>query len=236
MSSIAYKNDAYKNNDGSTHKQQAYAEEIWNDYSRAHLAVMPSEMLVLNKAVAKMAKGNVVDFGCGTAKIAPFVLDNSNVSSYTGIDYSKEMVEQARWHLSRFPEKPGKIICGKIEAMGNEAYDFGLSTNSYYAWENPLEVLRHIYAMLGDKGELVLVTPNKSLDMANLLHKAERELVAHPYFQTFKDQNMSLVGNEKALFIDMDVLVDQVRQVGFKVIEAHQQFYQAGLNYLYLKK
>lgn len=50
--------------------------------SRAFLAIMPSMMLELNKAVAALAKGNVFDFGCGAAKIAPFILERHEVSSY----------------------------------------------------------------------------------------------------------------------------------------------------------
>ncbi len=231
----------------------AYKKEIWDQYAQPFISVMPSQMLELNTAVATLATGNVCDFGCGAGKIAPFILDNPNVTSYTGIDYSLEMVKQARWHLKQFPQKKSEIIHAKIECIDTEAYDieiisgitnsiespgydFGLSINSYYTWDNSNAVLETIYNALNPNASFVLVTPNKQLDMVSLLEKAKRELVAHPYFKTFKEQNMALVGNEKALFVDMDKLVEQVRKIGFKVTQVHQVFYDGGLNFLHLKK
>lgn len=231
----------------------AYKKEVWDDYARAFLAVMPSKMLALNKAVAELATGNVCDFGCGAAKIAPFILDQHEVSSYTGIDYSMAMVEQARWHLEQFPDKPSMVIHGKIEFIdtgaydveivsgkteiaSDEAYDFGLSINSYYTWDDPKTVLQSIYNSLKADAHFVLVTPNPEVDMAHLLKEAKKELVANPYFESFKEQNMVIAGNEKALFVEMNALIIQVQKIGFKVIEAKQCFYNDGLNFLYLAK
>lgn len=230
----------------------AYEKQVWDEYARAFLAVMPSQMLKLNEAVAAVAKGNVCDFGCGAAKIAPFILHNEAVSSYSGIDYSLDMVKQARWHLKQFPDKPSEIIHGKIEFIDTGAYeleivhgqsqiidlsyDFGLSINSYYTWDDPHAVLESIYNALSPQAEFVLVTPNPRLDMASLLQKAERELIANPYFASFKEQNMALAGNEKALFVEMSVIIEQACEVGFKVVEANTEFYEGGLNYLHFVK
>jgi SAM-dependent methyltransferase len=233
--------------------ETAYAVDVWDQYARAFLAIMPSMMFELNKAVAALAKGNVFDFGCGAAKIAPFILERNEVSSYTGIDYSPRMVELARWHLKQFPSKPSNIMCGRIEEIDREPaevdvmpgvtitvspkrYDFGLSINSYYTWDTPEIVLRTIYHILEAEGEFVLVTPNPRLNIEKILEDVKKEQVANPYFETFKEQNRAIVGNEKALFVDMNDLILQVQKVGFKVIEAKQNFYHNGLNFLYLKK
>ncbi|MCK5901861.1 MAG: class I SAM-dependent methyltransferase [Cocleimonas sp.] len=230
----------------------AYKKAVWDEYSTAFLAVMPSKMLTLNKAVAAIATGNVGDFGCGAAKIAPFILNNPNVEQYTGIDSSPEMVKLARWHLEQFPDKPSKIIESKLECLDTGIYDFetfdrteakhknigfdyGLSINSYYAWESPKTILDCIYNALKPQASFILVTPNHQLDMVALLDEAERELVANPYFESFKAQNIDIENNKKAVRIDMDELIDQARNTGFKVIEAHQRFYDQGLNYLHLK-
>lgn len=217
-----------------------YEEKVWDQYARAFLAVMPSQMLELNKAVATYAIGNVGDFGCGAAKIAPFILHHAEVTHYTGIDYSMDMVNQARWHLEHFPEKPASILHGKIELINDDEhhhrYDFGLSINSYYTWDAPEKVLMSIYNALTPKAEFILVTPNPRLNMAALLQQAERELIANPYFVHFKEQNMALAGNEKALFVEMDFLIGQVRDIGFKVVEANTAFYDGGLNFLRLTK
>ena len=233
--------------------ETAYSVDVWDQYARAFLAIMPSMMLELNKAVAALAKGNVFDFGCGAAKIAPFILERHEVSSYTGIDYSTRMVELARWHLKQFPNKPANVICGRIETLDREPaevdvmpgisiavspkrYDFGLSINNYYTWDTPEIVLHTIYHTLEAEGQFVLVTPNPNLNIEKILEDVKKEQVANPYFETFREQNMAIVGNEKALFIDMNDLILQVQKVGFKIIEARQNFYYHGLNFLYLKK
>jgi SAM-dependent methyltransferase len=231
----------------------AYKEEVWDQYAQAFLSVMPSIMLDLNKEVANLSTGNVCDFGCGAAKIAPFVLGRDDVISYTGVDYSLNMVKLARWHLAQFPSKPSKVIHGKIEALntsGHEGetaskaisevdkthYDFGLSINSYYTWDNPEKVLQSIFNTLAADARFVLVTPNRTLDIVKLLAEVKTEQVANPYFNSFMEQNMAIAGNEKALFIEMDALISQVQSVGFKVIEATQRLYHNGLNFLYLSK
>lgn len=231
----------------------AYKKEVWDDYAHAFLSIMPSMMLQLNKEVASLATGDICDFGCGAAKIAPFVLDRKEVTSYTGIDYSPNMVERARWHLEQFPDKPSEIIRGKIEFIDTGAYDveivsgkteafstlmydFGLSINSYYTWDTPSTVLNSIYNTLSPEAHFVLVTPNPTMDMAQILEEVKKEQVANPYFEHFMEQNMALANNEKALFIEMNELILQVQQAGFKVVEAKQHLYNKGLNFLHLKK
>jgi len=230
-----------------------YKKEVWDNYPQAFLANNPAVMLELNKAVASLGKGNVADYGCGATKIAPFILNNPDVISYTGFDASPEMVKLGRWHLAQFPEKPSEIILANLEQITPSAYklikkgnmskyikqdgfDFGLSINSYYAWPKPVLILENIYKSLKPGARFVLVTPNLKLDMHALAEEAKRELVANPYFESFRDQNLAISANDKANLIEMDDLIDQVRGVGFKVIEANQQFYHKGLNFILLMK
>ncbi len=70
-----------------------YAVTEWNNYARLFSSVTPSMQLDVYKEACYYLNGNVIDCGCGSAKIAPFLVDNENISSYTGLDYSSEMVE-----------------------------------------------------------------------------------------------------------------------------------------------
>lgn len=212
----------------------AYEREGWDDYAVAFQSVMPSLMTELNQAVARRMYGDVIDFGCGAAKIAPFVLEVPEVRSYTGLDYAPAMVERARWILGRFPCKPGRILEGRIEDFGAGGFDSALSINSYYAWDAPLRTLEVIYRSLVKGGTFVLATPNPSIDMARLLAFAEKEMVAHPHWETFKIQNLAFCDNQRARFVLMDDFVAQVRSVGFGIIEANQRFYLGGINFLVL--
>lgn len=217
--------------------QAAYQKSEWDAYAVSHQSVMPSVMFELNQAVADRMSGDVLDCGCGTAKVAPFVLEQPSVSSYTGIDYAQQMVDRARWMIDRFPGKPSEIIYGKIEELEAERHvDSCLSINSYYAWDDPLAVLSHIYTLLREGGQVVLATPNNNLDMPKLLAIIDKEIIAHPCYPDFRQMNLAFCDNPDALFVDMDDLIKQVQSVGFHVIEAHQRFYLGGLNFLLMYK
>ena len=217
--------------------QNIYSQQEWNAYALAHQSVMPSVMFELNQAVASMMRGHVLDCGCGSAKIAPFVLEQPQVTHYTGVDYSKEMVDRARWMLEQFPGKPSEIIHAKIEhSVINHPVDSCLSINSYYAWDNPQTVLAWIYAIMQPGSLFVFATPNRSLNMKRLLTTLDKELIAHPYYPEFQRMNLDFCDNPRALFVDMDDMIKQVQSVGFRVKEVHQRYYLGGLNFLQLTK
>lgn len=220
----------------NTEKQKyRYPESDWNSYARLFAAVTTSIQLAVYKEACLHLHGNVVDCGCGSAKLAPFLADNEQVSSYTGIDYSAEMVTAARWIISTLEHSNYTIQHCKIEeAQG--MYDSAVSIQSYYAWPNPQETLRHIANLLVEGGQFVLATPNPILDLAKLAKDARKELLAHPDFAAFESYNLQLAANPHANFVSMDDLIQQVRNVGFEVIECHQKHFQGGLNFLVLRK
>ncbi|MGB0849230.1 MAG: class I SAM-dependent methyltransferase [Thiolinea sp.] len=214
----------------------AYQETIWNNYAETHASVLPSVQLEVYRTVAQMLAGNVADFGCGTARIAPFLAGNPAVNRYVGIDYSQEMVEKARWILTQLSQENWKVIHHKIEDVQREQFTCGVSINSYYSWDDPVKTLSAIYRLLAPSSTFILVTPNPSLDMEKLAVEADKELLAHPHYPMFKAQNLNLAGNTQAMFIPMSQLVKQVIEVGFKVTACHQEFYLGGLNFLRLEK
>ncbi|MEZ5480476.1 MAG: class I SAM-dependent methyltransferase [Thiolinea sp.] len=217
-------------------KNTAYQETVWNNYAETHLSVLPSVQLEVYRSVARHLEGKVADFGCGTARIAPFLNDKPEVTAYTGIDYSADMVDKARWLLAQLPQPHWKILHGRIEEVQGELFTCGVSINSYYSWDDPVGTLQQIYRLLVPSSPFILVTPNPSLDMEKLAREADKELLGHPHYPMFKAHNLSLAGNERALFIPMSRLVQQVVEVGFKVTACHQEFYQGGLNFLRLER
>jgi len=216
----------------------AYPVSEWEKYARLHASVTTSFQLAVYKEACKYLSGDIVDCGCGTAKIAPFLANNKKVTSYTGIDYAEEMVMVARWVLQKLQQKSFSIEECKIEELkGKEGYfTSGVSVQSYYSWSDPLLVLSHIYNMLASNGIFVLVTPNQSLSLEGLAIEAEKELIAHPDFDAFKDYNLQLASNTQANFISMNDLISQTQEVGFRVQECHQKHFRGGVNFLVLKK
>ncbi|MEJ1378976.1 MAG: class I SAM-dependent methyltransferase [Candidatus Sedimenticola sp. (ex Thyasira tokunagai)] len=218
-------------------KESPYSEKDWNDYAQPHQSIMTSAMYELNQAVASQMKGRVIDLGCGTAKVAPFVLEEAAVTNYTGIDSSSKMVDHARRMLEKFSYKPSKVFCVKIEDFtSSQNFDSALSINSYYAWTDPLRVLSHIRSLLNEGGVFILATPNKKIDMPKLLRASDKEIINHPFYQDFRKMNLDFCNNDGALFVDMNELITQVQSVGFQVSEAHQRFYLGGLNFITMTK
>ena len=209
----------------------------WDAYALPFQSVMPSEMVIVNRAVAEQVFGSVVDFACGPGKAIPFVLSMNKVDDYLGVDMSSEMVKCARWVANHYPGKPCKIVQAKIErySLATKA-DSALSINSYYTWPDPMRVLRHIACQLKVDGSFVLATINPSLDMHALLEEAEKEQIANPYWPEFKRYNQAIFRCNTFNLVSLDELVDQVRKAGFVVREAHTKFYAGGLNFLALTK
>lgn len=213
-----------------------YKSDTWDQYAKYFLGVTTSFQINLYKEAAKYLRGEVIDLGCGTAKLAPIVLDNEGVGSYTGVDASKKMVALA-YQLSELVGKERfTVIHSDIESIEPMQYSSGVSINSYYAWPQPVETFKHIFNLLKFDATFVLATPNKTLDMHKLLHESEKELIGHPYFNIFKKMNLSLANNDQAKFTSMDTLIQQAQSVGFRVHSCNQEFFSGGMNFLVMTK
>lgn len=213
-----------------------YKLSEWESYAASHLSVLPSLQLAVYKAVAEFMHGHVADFGCGTARIAPFLADKAGVSGYTGVDYSSEMVDKARWVTQQLERDSFHVLHERIEQVEGYTFDSALSVNSYYTWGEPLATLQHIGSLLQPTAPFVLVTPNQTLDMRKLAKEADKELLGHPHYPAFRQKNLELAGNEKAAFVDMDTLVQQLHASGFRLVSCHQDFYLGGLNFIHAEK
>lgn len=216
--------------------QVPYQIAEWDSYAESHLSVLPSIQLEVYKSVAEHMHGRVADFGCGTARITPFLADKSDVKSYIGVDYAADMAQKAQWLIAQLSNKNFKVLHHKIEETPLQTFDSALSINSYYTWPDPLLVLKHIQQLLAPNAAFLLVTPNKQLNMQQLAQEADKELLGHPHYPAFRQKNLALAGNEKALFVDMDELVEQLKAAQFKLIACHQHFYLGGLNFVHVVK
>jgi SAM-dependent methyltransferase len=214
----------------------SFTNKEWGGYARCHASVLSSFQLELYKETARHLKGDIVDCGCGTARLAPFLADQARVSSYTGVDAADVMVSVARNLISTLANDKLRIVLCKIEDMHGQ-FTSGASIHSYYAWNpEPERVLRHIYQLLLPGALFVLATPNDKLDMPKILRETDKELMLHPDYVIFKKFNLQFASNQSARFVPLNVLIKQVQDVGFEVQERHQKHYLGGVNYLLLKK
>ena len=215
-----------------------YQQYQWNRYAASFGSVQTNFQRELQLATLSHLTGNVADFGCGTAKLAPMLNGIDKVSSYLGIDYSRQMIDSANVLMSSLNHASFTVQESKIEEFTGRSFDSAVSINSYYSWPEPEMVLRHIAELLKPGGMFVLATPNRQIrkQMPKMLREAEKELLLHPCWSAFKAQNLAIVDNEDAHFITMDDLITQVRTVGFEVHSCHQSFYLGALNFLVLSK
>jgi len=215
---------------------EIYTINDWNNYARVFASVQTSFQRDLQQATIEHLTGHVADFGCGTAKLAPYLASIDTVNSYTGIDYSKSMVEKAQNIISKFNVDNFNIFHCKIEDFRGVIFDSAVSINCYQSWPKPMDVLTHIHSLLQVDSKFILAAPNDNLNLLDLGKETDKELISHPDYNTFKEMNLYLAANTKANFISMNDLIEQVQSVGFKVISCHQDYYQGGLNFLVLKK
>jgi SAM-dependent methyltransferase len=216
--------------------QPPYLMQEWDNYARLFASVTTSMQLEVYREACLHLSGDVIDCGCGSAKIAPLLLDEERVVSYTGVDYAEEMVSMARWILNNLQCSAFTIRHGKIEDVDNRQFTSGVSIQSYYSWSDPVAVLTHVFTILAPGAVFVLATPNRKLELAELARDAWKELLAHPDFEAYKAYNLKLATNPQAHFISMGDLVSQVQQLGFRVEECHQRHFRGGLNFLVLRK
>ena len=216
---------------------ETFTVQDWDDYARTFASVQTQVQQELQQEAVKYLNGKVGDFGCGCAKIGLLVSDIESVISYVGIDASIEMVNIAQVLLKGIePINTQSVHHGFIEDYSHTLFDTAVSLNSYYSWPNPLATLKHIFNLIEVGGTFVLATPNKNLDLIFLDKQAKKELIAHPYYNKFREHNLKLINDKDANLVEMSDLIKQVQSVGFKVEACHQNFYCGGLNFLVLSK
>jgi len=215
--------------------QSPYSTEQWNDYARVFSAVTTPCQAQVYEAASEHLSGHVADFGCGTAKITPWLADNPRVTAYTGIDYAPHMVQRARQALRKLATEHFTVQQCRIE-QATGPYDSGVSIQSYYSWPEPRSVLAHIHRQLRPGGIFVLASANSNLCLEKLIASARKTLIEHPDFEEFLRYNRQLAEATGARFPSLHVLIDEAADAGFVVEEAHQGFFFGGLNFLVLRR
>lgn len=212
-------------------------QQNWDKYAQAFSSVQTPFQRELQQSVLPYLTGTIADFGCGSAKLVPYLASNNNVSGYRGIDYSTEMIKIAERLLKTFPHDNFKTANCRIEEYAfNEKFDSAFSLNSYQSWTDPIKTLKHIYSLLKSEAIFILAAPNNKFDVISLANEADKELSMHPDYQIFKDINIELAHNSHANLISLNSLIQQVQSVGFSVEYCHQNYYLGGLNYIVMRK
>lgn len=222
--------------DNNLQDKPIFSVDDWNEYAEVFSSVQTSFQRDVQQSSIRYLQGNVADFGCGSAKLAPFLADIPEIVSYTGLDYSEAMVKVAAKIMAQFANEKFTVVRSKIEEYSDKKFDSGVSINSYQSWPNPIATLKHIYSLLEDGAKFVLASPNNHQNILKLAKEADKELIAHPDYTKFKELNLILASNSNANFPSMNTLIQQVQAVGFNILSCHQKFYLGGLNFIVMEK
>ncbi len=208
----------------------------WNDYAKSFQSIMPPVMIELNEAVAKKMFGHVIDYGCGSGKLIPYLNDNAAVKSYTGIDLSEDMLALASKIAEGFSGLTTRFIRGNVLQVPVTPTDCAVSINSFYSWSQPKQVVRKIFENLNDGGVLVIGSLSKSINMRELLNDAEPLFLQNEYWPDFRRHNINIIDHPNTKLVELSELCDLLTSIGFKISHATDSFYRGGLCLVEAKK
>lgn len=216
-------------------KPAVYTQKEWNFYSDYHLGVLTSVQHEVYQALSNKAFGQVLDAGCGSARVMAYMKANPKVNSYTGVDFSEEMIQKASWLKDQLHYQDSRLLHTKIESLPRYQFDTIVSIQSFYSWPDPAVALQKLYDSLSDDGVFMLITPNNQFDREQALQQlVKREVLGHPYFEPFLEinQNIADKAQSEALYPTMDELIQQVRAAGFQIQACHNEFFLGGVAYI----
>jgi SAM-dependent methyltransferase len=104
----------------------------------------------------------VLDVGCGSGRIAEFVLE-AGAAHYVGIDFSEPMVDMARTRLERFGERVELVLGDFLEAEIEGSFDVVLGLGLFDYLPDPHHFSRKMFELCASGGSLVASFPTWSL-------------------------------------------------------------------------
>jgi len=115
-------------------------------------------LFVIRKALLKavtdqlpILKGTLVDIGCGIKPYREYILENSAVTDYIGVEW-----RGLSYHLSVEPEK---YWDGKVLPFGDESVDSCMATEVFEHLSDPVAVGAEAHRILKPGGVLFLTVP-----------------------------------------------------------------------------
>lgn len=220
----------------STSDNSSMNNDIWSAYATSFSRITTRYQSTLYRDIAALAQGHVVDFGCGPAKLAPYLASRASVTGYLGVDACPLMVQLGRQLLDELTAPGFAVTCSTIETLSETGFSFGVSVNSYYVWQSPVIVLEKIRDCLAAGADFILATPNDRLDMNRLMQDSRQDFLLSPDFQQFKECNDRLAQSHAYQFVTLDTLISQLRSVGFSILHCHTDYFDGGLNFIHARK
>jgi SAM-dependent methyltransferase len=110
------------------------------------------------RAVRAYASPAVLDVGCGSGRIAEFLLD-AGATSYVGVDFSEPMVELAQQRLARFGERIELVCADFLEVSIEQRFDVVLGLGLFDYLPDADRFARRMLELCAPGGSLVASFP-----------------------------------------------------------------------------
>lgn len=112
----------------------------------------------MRESLAELLHGDVLEIGSGTGPTLRLLAGNDRITSYTGIDLSNGMLEQARAHVAGlpFPIELRQMNAGQLEFDDNQ-FDTVTSSLTLCTVPDPAQALQEMARVCKPDGLVVLL-------------------------------------------------------------------------------
>jgi len=198
------KKDIFNNNQTIYNKDNIV--DIFYNYNNDEL--MPIEQATFKSLMHLLHNFDMLDIGIGCGRTTKFFINK--VKSYTGIDYSLEMIKQAQ---IKFPSNQNDLKVVDARSMyfiQDNTYDivlFSFNGIDYVSQDDRIKILNEIYRVTKKNGYFILSSHNILSNEENVKHLENSD--RYDYFIT-KDKH-----NLDTYYIKPSKFVKQLKDIGF---------------------
>jgi len=193
-------------------------QEIWNKIAPGWTDFRNKPLKGLYKLNWK--KGKILDIGCGNCRnLLPF----KNLDCY-GVDFSREMLEQARKFIKKNNFKVNlKLASAEKLPYQNNSFDYVLALAVLHHLKNPETAIKEIHRVLKNNGEAYISIWSK-LQLKLLFKKKET-------FIPWKQKNCTLMRYYH--FVGYFELKSLLKKNNFKILKSN--FFGKNIKFLIKK-
>lgn len=119
------------------------------------------------KALSLQEWDNILEIGPGNGAFVSELIEPFEYVGYTGLDYSEEMVEEAKKQNANLISR-GRVrfMQGDLAEMNfkNNAFNKIITVNTLYFWPEPAKNLGELHRILADDGKLIIgIRPKRNM-------------------------------------------------------------------------
>lgn len=141
------------------HRVEAIYDEIAAEWDKRQGIVERILMgQPMRESLAELLRGHVLEIGTGTGPTLRLLARNSRVTSYTGVDLSNGMLDQARQHAGGlpFPVELRQMNAGQLD-FGDDRFDTVTASLTLCTVPDPAQALREMARVCKPDGLIVLL-------------------------------------------------------------------------------